>query len=98
MKRLVEAGARVDLADKIGGTPISYAPCNGQKTLINLLLRKGHQVDSVHDILPPSFYLKVAKLKLTSEIRSARRRYCGLPKIAAKLLLGYCLIVRLMST
>jgi ankyrin repeat protein len=38
VKRLLKAGARIDVADDIGGTALSYAVCSG---LLTLLFRKG---------------------------------------------------------
>ncbi|UKZ81740.1 hypothetical protein TrVFT333_009512 [Trichoderma virens FT-333] len=45
VRRLVQAGARADLEDDIGGTPISYALCTGQQAIANELT-KGAQTGS----------------------------------------------------
>ncbi|KAN0086322.1 hypothetical protein V8E54_000010 [Elaphomyces granulatus] len=52
VKLLLRAGARVDLADEIGGTPLSYAICNRHIDigLVELLFKKGTQVDSTDNI------------------------------------------------
>ncbi|KAL6817517.1 hypothetical protein V8C40DRAFT_276873 [Trichoderma camerunense] len=49
VKRLLKARARVDIADTIGGTPISYALCYGQQDVATELMR-GAQPDSVDEI------------------------------------------------
>ncbi|KAF3067880.1 Ankyrin repeat domain-containing protein 50 [Trichoderma lentiforme] len=49
VKRLLKAGARVDMMDTIGGTPISYALCYGQEDIATELMR-GAQPDSVDEI------------------------------------------------
>ena len=42
---LLDAGSRVNSKDKIGGTPVSYAACNGHNIVIDLFAKAGVAVD-----------------------------------------------------
>ncbi|KAN0078947.1 hypothetical protein V8E54_005460 [Elaphomyces granulatus] len=49
VKRLLRAGACINLADEIGGTALSYAVCSGQNGVLTLLFKKGTMADSEDD-------------------------------------------------
>jgi ankyrin repeat protein len=49
VKRLLRAGAHINLADDIGGTALSYAVCSGQNDVLTLLFKKGTMADSEDD-------------------------------------------------
>jgi ankyrin repeat protein len=51
----------VDAEDKIGGTPLSYAVCNGRKEVLKPLLVKGTLVGSADDIIKRLFLSAVEK-------------------------------------
>ena len=46
VKRLLKAGARINLADDIGGTALSYAVCSGHNDVLTLLFKKGTKAGS----------------------------------------------------
>ena len=49
VKRLLKAGARINLADDIGGTALSYAVCSGHNDVLTLLFKKGTKAGSEDD-------------------------------------------------
>jgi ankyrin repeat protein len=46
IKRLLKAGARINVADDIGGTALSYAVCSGHNDVLTLLFEKGIEAGS----------------------------------------------------
>jgi ankyrin repeat domain-containing protein 50 len=46
VRRLLRAGARIDLEDDIGGTALSYAVCSGHNDVLKLLFKKGTEAGS----------------------------------------------------
>jgi ankyrin repeat protein len=61
VKRLLRAGARVNLADGIGGTAVSYAVCSGHNDVLTLLFKKGTKVGSEDDTRMVLFWSAVKK-------------------------------------
>jgi ankyrin repeat protein len=49
VKQLLDEGARIKLADDIGGTALSYAICSGHNDMLKPLFKKGTKADSDGD-------------------------------------------------
>ena len=61
VKRLLRAGACIDLADDIGGTALSYALCSGHDGLLKLLFKKGTKADLEDDTITALLFSAVKK-------------------------------------
>ncbi|KAK4065526.1 hypothetical protein Trihar35433_7646 [Trichoderma harzianum] len=61
VKRLLEAGARIDVTDSLGGTPFFYAMSYRRKAIVELLLKHGATPESEHTMITRLFFSAVEK-------------------------------------
>jgi ankyrin repeat domain-containing protein 50 len=72
VKRLLRAGARIDLEDDIGGTALSYAVCNGHDDVLKLLVQKGAKANSEDDTIIGLLRRRAMRLLLSYYSRQAK--------------------------